>query len=76
MAKEFDPWNVLVCHRTNMNEADQEALRDIVAEISQNKIWIKKNTTHKGKAYYRHLYYRKKSKVTKLQRELATKTIL
>jgi len=73
MAKRFNPWSVLVCHRTNESQEDQEALKEIVAEVSQNSIWIKKKTTHKSKSYYRHLYYRKRSKATKLQRELATK---
>lgn len=74
MAKKRDLWSVLVCHRINESEEDQEVLRNIAEELTQNQIWIKKKTIHKGKSYYRHVYYRKRSKATKLRRELATKT--
>lgn len=73
MAKRFDPWNVLVCHKINKEEEDQEALRMIVEELSRNQIYVKKVTVKKNSSYYRHSYYRKRSKATKLQREIITK---
>lgn len=73
MAKRFDPWSALVCHRINEREEDQEILRMIVEELASNQIYIKKITVKKNNSYYRHSYYRKRSKATKLRREIITK---
>lgn len=71
--KRFDPWSVLVCHRINEDPEHQEALQTIVEELSKNRLYIKKVTIQKNSSYYRHTYYRKRSKATKLKRELLTK---
>lgn len=53
MAKHFDPWSVLVCYKTNSLEEEQEALKEIVAELERNKIWRKKvNTKRRSRSYY------------------------
>lgn len=73
MAKHFDPWSVLVCHRINESEEDQQALRELVQELEKNRLWEKDRPTIKTRSYYREYFYRRRSLATKRQRELIKK---
>ena len=71
MPKKFDPWSVLVCYGTNKDEDDQAALRNLVAELEENRLWVKDARVVKDRTYYRAYYYRKRNLVTKQKRQIA-----